>query len=153
MPATSVLQVLRTIKDRASISRTDLQQLTGLSWGTITNCTRELLGRNFIREQGAQSPRAGRKPMRLVLNPLNHCIVGVDIAPDVVRCLMLNIAGETLYYEESRGASHGEPQAAIDDVSLLISKGLNLHQDRICLGIGVAVPGALDVTRGLVRFA
>jgi len=48
--------------------RTDLQQITGLSWGTVTNTTRELLGRKFIREQGAISTKAGRKPVQLALN-------------------------------------------------------------------------------------
>src|ERR1043166_7368797 len=49
MPIASVLNILRTIKDRGAISRTDLQQVTGLSWGTITNTTRELLNRKLIK--------------------------------------------------------------------------------------------------------
>src|SRR5438046_31399 len=45
MPTVSVLHILRTIKARGSIARIDLQQLTGLSWWTITNPTRERLDR------------------------------------------------------------------------------------------------------------
>src|SRR5947207_1278800 len=100
MPAASVLHILRTIKDRGSIARTDLQRFTGLSWGTITNTTRELLDRKLIVEEGAASTKAGRKPMRLALNRAGQFLVGVDISPDVVRCLTMNLAGETLGYEE-----------------------------------------------------
>src|SRR5438552_3742066 len=88
MPTVSVLHILRTIKERGSIARTDLQQLTGLSWGTITNTTRELLDRNLIVEEGAASTKAGRKPMRLALNRTAQFLVGLDIAPDVMRCLV-----------------------------------------------------------------
>src|SRR5437764_9979688 len=107
MPVTSVLHILRTIKERTSISRTDLQQVTGLSWGTVTNTTRELLNRDLIREEGALSTKAGRKPVQLALNKQRHCLAGVEIAPDGVCCIAMNLAGDMLWY--------GEHESAIDE--------------------------------------
>src|ERR1051325_7401080 len=101
MASLSVLKILRTIKEKSTISRTDLQHLTALSWGTITNTTRDLLNRNLIREEGALSTKAGRKPVRLAINPASHSLIGVDLAFGCLRCIALNLAGETLFYEEA----------------------------------------------------
>ncbi|HVT79609.1 MAG TPA: ROK family transcriptional regulator [Phycisphaerae bacterium] len=150
MANTSVLNILRTIKDRGSISRTDLQQVTGLSWGTITNTTRELLERNFIREEGATASKAGRKPMRLALNPARHSLIGVEITPELVRCLAMNLAGDTLWYETAPVSGSDEPEAILDHTADIVRRGLSAVSARLCLGIGVAVPGTLDVKTGAV---
>jgi len=150
MAITSVLNILRTIKDRGSISRTDLQQVTGLSWGTITNTTRELLERNFIREEGATASKAGRKPMRLALNPARHALLGVEITPELVRCLAMNLAGDALWYETAPVSGEQEPENVLDETAEIVRRGLSAMSSRLCLGIGVAVPGTLDVKNGAV---
>jgi predicted NBD/HSP70 family sugar kinase len=155
MSSVNVLHILRTIKDRGSVSRTDLQHLTGLSWGTITNTTRELLNRNLIREEGALSTKSGRKPVKLAINPTSHCLVGVDVAPESIHCLVLNLAGDTLWWEEAAGAAGQPPDAVLERLADMLTRAL-AHSDvssRICLGIGVSLPGALDVKRGILRFA
>jgi predicted NBD/HSP70 family sugar kinase len=150
MAVTSVLNILRTIKDRGSISRTDLQQVTGLSWGTITNTTRELLERNFIREEGATASKAGRKPMRLALNPARHSLIGVEITPELVRCLAMNLAGDALWYETAHVSHDEEPESVLDRTADIVRRGLSAVSSRLCLGIGVAVPGTLNVKLGAV---
>lgn len=155
MPSLSVLNILRTIKEHGTLSRTDLQNITRLSWGTITNTTRELLERNLIREEGTLHTKAGRKPMRLAINPVTHVLIGVDIAPRLVRCVAMNLAGETLDYRETPYDIAEPAQSTLERVGSLIVE--TLHQpsvaSRSCLGVGVAVQGAVDVKRGVMRFA
>jgi predicted NBD/HSP70 family sugar kinase len=155
MPVASVLHILRTIKERGIISRTDLQQITGLSWGTVTNTTRELLNRNLIREEGALSTKAGRKPVQLALNKQDHCLAGVEIAPDRVRCLVLNLAGDLLWHGERAAIAGEAPEAVLEATAELVNRALAAPNAaaRTCMGVGVAVPGALDVKRGIVRYA
>ncbi len=150
MAVTSVLNILRTIKDRGAISRTDLQQVTSLSWGTITNTTRELLERNFIREEGATASKAGRKPMRLALNPARHSLIGVEIIPELVRCLAMNIAGDALWYETAHVQPEEEPESVLDRTADLVRRALSAVSARLCLGIGIAVPGTLNVKHGAI---
>jgi predicted NBD/HSP70 family sugar kinase len=154
MASASVLNILRTIKERGTISRTDLQHLTGLSWGTITNTTRDLLNRNLIREEGAFSTKAGRKPVCLAINPSTHSLVGLDVGYGIVRCLVLNLAGETLAYEEARFEPGDLPATVLERGAAMVKRSLALPAvaSRMCLGVGVAVPGYLDVKRGVVRF-
>ncbi len=153
MSATSVLQILRTIKERGSVSRTDLQQLTELSWGTITNTTRELLQRNLIREEGAVSTKAGRKPVQLAVNRAGHALIGIEIARGVVRCLMMNLGGDALWYEEISISDGDAPAEVLKRTGNLIEHALQAHPGRSCMGVGVAVNGALDRARGTLRWA
>ena len=108
MPALSVLHILRTIKERGTISRTDLQTRTGLSWGTITNTTRDLLNRNLIREEGAIQTKAGRKPVCLSINPSTHVLIGLDISPHVLRCIALNL--NVVLLDRNHLGGHGARQ-------------------------------------------
>lgn len=155
MAALNVLHILRTIKEHGTVSRTDLQEITGLSWGTITNTTRELLDRNLIREEGPLQTKAGRKPMRLALNPASHSLVGVDIAPGVVRCVALNLAGDVLWEERQEYAAATPPMQVLDLAAGLVRDALHTPEIavRLCLGVGVAAQGAIDVARGIMRLA
>ncbi|HUO08665.1 MAG TPA: ROK family protein [Phycisphaerae bacterium] len=155
MASLSVLNILRTIKERGAVSRTDLQHTTGLSWGTITNTTRDLLNRNLIREEGALSTKAGRKPVRLAINPSSHSLIGVDIGRKVIRCLMLSLAGEMLWYDEFAYAPNEAATEALDRAAALVQRAMEMPavSSRICLGVGVSAPGAIDVRNGTMRFA
>jgi predicted NBD/HSP70 family sugar kinase len=155
MASLSVLNILRTIKERGSISRTELQHTTGLSWGTITNTTRDLLNRNLIREEGAQSTKAGRKPVRLAINPSSHSLIGIDLSPQIVRCQVSNLGGETLAYEEFRFELSDTPESVLERATQVVQRLLNLPiiAARQCLGAGVAVPGYLDAQRATLLFS
>ncbi len=155
MPIPSVLTILRAVKDRGSISRTDLQHLTGLSWGTITNTTRDLLQRRLIREEGSTATKAGRKPVRLALNRLSHCLWGLHLSPARLRLVALNLTGDTLAAQDLPLTPETAPadllhQAAATLKTLAASPAL---AGRTCLGIGVALPGVIDHAHGLLRHA
>jgi predicted NBD/HSP70 family sugar kinase len=152
MPVPSVLTILRTIKDRGSISRTDLQQLTGLSWGTVTNTTRELLSRRLIREEGATATKAGRKPVRLAINRLSHAIFGLHLEPSCLRIVALNLVGDTLAMEEVPVDANASPAEVLSKAADVVKtmRGQEALVGRDALGIGVALPGRVDPHRGLL---
>lgn len=155
MPIASVLHILRTIKDRGVVSRTNLQQLTGLSWGTVTNTTRELLNRKLIREDGAVSTKAGRKPMQLALNPHGHSLVGVDMGMDALQCIVMNLAGESLWHEKVAVNVADGPEVMVVRAADLVKRAMSSSSliSRSSMGIGVSVPGFLDSDREVVRAA
>ena len=155
MASLSVLQILRTIKERNTISRTELQQLTKLSWGTITNTTRDLLNRNLIREEGALKTKAGRKPVCLSINPSSHSLIGVDLAPHIIRCVALNLGGETLWQAQRQYDMSLKPEEVLDLIVELVQEALAqpVMTPRMCLGVGVAAPGAINIKAGVMHFA
>ncbi len=147
MAAVSVLHILRSIREHGPISRTSLQQITGLSWGTITNATRSLLNRRLIREERVETTRAGRKPVHLTLNRDEHCMIGLELASDGMRCIGMTPAGETLSYEQGEGISGQDANQVLDRAVGMIRRAMADHPGRRILGIGAAVPGAMDEWR------
>lgn len=155
MASLSVLRILRTIKERGIVSRTELQTMTDLSWGTITNTTRELLNRNLIREEGALQTKAGRKPVRLAINPDSHSLIGIDLNCELIRCMATNLNGDVLFEKEKSFPISLAPEAVLDLVLGLIQEALHSPkvEGRICLGVGVGAPGSIDAAAGIIRVA
>ncbi len=155
MASLSVLRILRTIKERGIVSRTELQSMTNLSWGTITNTTRELLNRNLIREEGALQTKAGRKPVRLAINPDSHSLVGIDLNCETLRCMATNLCGDALFESYRQYEISLAPEAVLDLVLNMVQEALHSPkvEGRICLGIGVGAPGSIDAAAGILRVA
>lgn len=155
MASLSVLRILRTIKERGIVSRTELQSMTDLSWGTITNTTRELLNRNIIREEGALQTKAGRKPVRLAINPDSHSLLGIDLNFEQIRCMATNLNGDILFQEDKTYPISLAPEAVLDLVLATIQDALHAPkvEGRICLGVGVGAPGSIDAAAGIIRVA
>jgi predicted NBD/HSP70 family sugar kinase len=150
MAAVSVLHILRSIRENGPISRTSLQQITGLSWGTITNATRSLLNRRLIREERVETAKAGRKPVHLSLNRDEHCIIGLELGIDAMRCIAMNPAGETLGFEQGAGI-HGEtPEIALDRMAAMARRALADNGGRKLMGTGISAPGAIDANNVLM---
>ena len=150
MPVSSVLHVLRTIMDRAPVSRTELQRLTGLSWGTVTNTTRQLLARNLIREEGALSTKAGRRPVCLTLNPAGHCLVGIEITPAAIRCLATNLAAEILSEELLPITPDDDPADLLVRTLDLVRRAQLAAAPRGLIGVGISFPGRICPHQGRV---
>jgi predicted NBD/HSP70 family sugar kinase len=138
MPVTSVLTILRAIKQHAPISRTELQRRTGLSWGTVTNTTRQLLHLKLICEQNGPSTKSGRKPMHLTVDPTGPCLVGIEISPSAIRGLVTTLAGETLF-EEVRPLSGASAKALVHTAELVQCAQKAAHP-RELLGVGISLP-------------
>ena len=140
MPIASVLHILQTIKDRGPISRTDLQHVTSLSWGTITNTTRELLNRKFIQEQGALSTKAGRKPVQLALNLQTHCLLGLEILPDhTYRAIAMDLAGN-INWHQAAPLFEASPEGIGSQLAETLRRGLAATGNRASLGAGIVLP-------------
>jgi len=130
MASLSVLRILRTIKERGVVSRTELQTMTDLSWGTITNTTRELLNRNLIREEGALQTRAGRKPVRLAINPDSHSLIGIDLNCAQLRCMATNLNGDALFEVERTFDLSLSSDAVLDIALSMIQEALRAPSPR-----------------------
>lgn len=155
MASQSVLHILRTIKERGTVSRTELQQATNLSWGTITNTTRELLQRKMIREVGAMQTKAGRKPVVLEINAAAHALVGLELAPGRLRCVAVSLAGKLLWQGAATPAAEAGAERVLEQAAELASEAMQSPEaaGRTCLGVGLGAPGAVDAAAGMLRAA
>jgi predicted NBD/HSP70 family sugar kinase len=144
--------VLDLVRRDPGRSRADLQRVSGLASQTISNITRRLIDTGMIRESAPGDTSRGRPSIPLSVDPDGACAVGVHVDPARLTVLLLDIAGAIRDRRELRTPQSPHP----DDTTALIAstveemiRASGVDRARV-LGLGVAVPGPLDVRTGVM---
>lgn len=148
-------RLVDVLQDRGESSRADLARMTGLSGTTVSSLVAELTGEGVVIEAGRDDRAAGRtgRPGRLVqLVGGRGLVVGVDLAHDVVRLAVCDLAGTVV-------AEHTEPlDADADGPDTLQRTGALVNELIESTGISrtrfmrlvLGLPGAVDTRTGHV---
>lgn len=139
----------------APLSRAMLAQRNGLTKATISAICDDLAALNLIREAGQHRDKVGRPGNLVELNPKARGAIGLEISTNYVAVLLTDFCGQPVWREIAE-----LPLGAPQDVILGRSQTLvgaaieRARQDALpLLGLGVAVPGAVDTERGVVTRA
>jgi glucokinase-like ROK family protein len=139
----------------APLSRAQLANVTGLNKTTVSSLVHELLTNGFVREAGQRSSHGGRPSTLIELNPRAGCMIGVEIGVDFVSAILTNFRAEIEW-------RHFESTELGQDCQRTTKRVISIIQDAVhtaerlglsLLGIGVGVPGLIDVGSGVVLFA
>lgn len=139
-------------RDRG-IPRHRLAQLTHLTKAAVSSMVQDLLDIGIVRTigEGESSPRGGRKPILLEIVPEFAVAVGVDIRRECISAVLFDLNAQLLAkesrivrYRDSREGILELVHQCIDGVLRRKSDGAHL------VGIGLGVPGPLDLMRGRV---
>lgn len=152
---TNLSTVLTHLRHNAPISRAALAEITGLNRATITRLVRELIDLGFVRETGVQSVRAGRPSILLQLEPDTGCIIGAEIEVKFGSITLTDLAAHVLWRHEVDFGDHDEPNAVLDNMVKLIRQAFLKagERNRPILGLGMSLPGLVDVSSGVLLFA
>lgn len=146
-------QLLTRVHLSGPTSRAALTRELGLNRSTIGDLAASLEELGLIR-QGVpeQAGRSGR-PSHLVMPRDDNVVVGVDIGVDRIVVALVALGGQVLRRRE-RGHHRGEHDVThvIESVGQMVDDVLATPHLR-CLGVGVAVPGAVRLSDGAVQFA
>jgi predicted NBD/HSP70 family sugar kinase len=145
-----VLDAIRRVPE--GLSRVELARATGLSAQTVTNICRRLLTSGLAREAGTTSSGAGKPRRLLQLIPEARYAVGVHLDPAVVTFVVLDMLGRIVARTQRPTPEAADPDGTLVEMSQSINALITesaVPRDRI-LGLGVAVPGPVDLASGLV---
>jgi predicted NBD/HSP70 family sugar kinase len=146
--------ILQTVHTRGPTTRAVLTRQLGLNRSTIGALTFELQSLGLVTEETpAVGGRSGR-PSHLVVPAPDNVVVAVDVGVDRVAVALVGLGGDVLDRRD-RGHQRGEHDVAhvVESVAQMIEDSLAAVPTKRCLGVGVAVPGAVRTGDGLVRFA
>lgn len=146
--------ILQTVHTRGPTTRAVLTHQLGLNRSTIGALAGELQSLGLVsQETSAVGGRLGR-PSHLVVPRDDNVVVAVDVGVDRIAVAMVGLGGEVLD-RRTRPHHRGEHDVAhvVESVAQMIDDVLVCAGRRRCLGIGVAVPGAVRASDGMVRFA
>jgi glucokinase-like ROK family protein len=147
--------VMKHIHREGSLSRAQLAQRTLLNKATISSLVEELIELGLIHESGMDTSGFGRPATMLDLNPEAGYIIGVEIGVGFISIILTNFTGKILW----RGFEDLNPtlnqQAIMGRILHFLEEGREIARKsgKRLLGIGLALPGMVDVDRGVMIYS
>ncbi len=149
--------VLESVMVDGPLSRARVAARTGLTRATVGSIVDDLLGASLITEQGTRSPTGvGRPGTDLALNPGGGAGIGLEINVDGLSAVVVDLGGTVRHRVSRSGDQRGRATSAVlrsaaklvdDAMAAAYDAGLSVR------GIGVAVPGLVDLAEQVVRLA
>jgi glucokinase-like ROK family protein len=147
--------VLDILRRYAPLSRAELAARTGLNRSTVSIIVNSLIEEGFVQETDLQSPKIGRPGMLLVLNPKGGFAVGVEIGVDFISVILTDFVANVLWRQRLISDPAEDQIRILDRASELTQAAIDagIEQGLRPLGIGVGVPGLVDIRQGKLAFA
>lgn len=148
------MAIVRQVKARAGVIRSELAGLTGLADSTVSVLVNELIGEGWLRQAGSRGTGVpGRRPSFLELDPARLAILGAEVGDDYLNVVACGLQGEVLY-SRALDYRHTDLAVSVRDISALIveARAAVVTGKRRLLGVGVGVPGMVG-DDGVVRLA
>ncbi len=149
--------VLGCVSSSGPLSRARVAAHTGLTRATVGTIVDELLAAGLVSEQGTRSASGiGRPGTDLVLRPDGAASVGLEINVDGIVVAVVDLGGTVRHRAARSGDLRDRTAAAVlrsaahmvdDAVAVAYDLGLPVR------GIGVAVPGLVDLGEQVLRLA
>ena len=144
--------VLRQLRDSGPRSRARLAVETGLNKATVSSLVAELVDRGLVREVGTSAGAVGRPATILELGGHAVAAVGLEVKVGSVAALASDLTGDVIY-ENRRTADTARQSVAMTMRTVVQSakSALRAVESRgaTVTGVTVAVPGLVDVARGV----
>ncbi|WP_171656512.1 ROK family transcriptional regulator [Paenibacillus foliorum] len=140
--------IFRAIRERGPISRSQLAKELRLSPTTVTVIIDYFMENGFLIETGKGDSSGGRKPILVKLAPNAGVVIAVDLEQN--RVAVLNMEADILQEKKLVIFDNKELLTSlIAVINELIAEYRDRHKMRP-LGIGIAVPGIIDLQKGTV---
>jgi predicted NBD/HSP70 family sugar kinase len=143
--------VLNLIRSHHPISRADLARHSGLQRSTVSVIIEQLIDERWVTEGANGHALRGRKPRFLHLNKERVGIIGINIRPATTRIALADLDGNFVAQETLPTGQN--PDQFIADLIPRIHKLIEMRPEVTCEGIGVSLPGRIDVVSQKLVFA
>jgi predicted NBD/HSP70 family sugar kinase len=141
-------------------SRAQVASATGLTRATVGSIVEELIAGGLVAEvaeQGARKPRGvGRPGTDVALDPSGGAGIGIEVNVDGLSAVVVDLVGEVRHRAARPGDQRGRRASEVlrsaarlvdDAIAAAEGQGLRVR------GIGVAVPGLVDLEAEVLRVA
>lgn len=141
--------VLRVIQSCGAISRKQISDITGLSWGGMTKIVNKLFENAYIvEEKSGLSGGNGRTPGLLRINPEKHFVAGADINHTGLRAWVTDFSGgiKKKYFEENH---FQDKEELLRNILSFFQRIFEDYKNEQIEAVGIAMQGRVDVENGI----
>lgn len=142
--------VLNYLRRAGQVTRMDLVAYTRLSPAAISGVVGELMDEGFVIEGEAARSSGGRKPVLVSINYGFRVSIGIKLMHDRIDAMMTDLSTKPIGFTSIKIKS-----TAIDEVARATTAAVTellpdpTQRHEMLLGLGVAMPGFIDVERGI----
>lgn len=145
--------LINTLRREGVLSRTRLTKLSGLSVGTVSQITSDLVTESWVLEIGAGEYTGGRRQTLLRLNPDAGYAVGIKLMEDRIACTLTNLDGKIMRYSDYPYAADRNPfEAARKIAEIARMMALDMAGVKL-LGVGIGLAGIIYPQTGTVHYS
>jgi glucokinase-like ROK family protein len=147
--------LLDALRRFAPLSRAELASRTGLNRSTVSIIVTSLIEEGLIQETDLQSSKVGRPGMLLELNPKGGFAIGIELGVDFISIILTDFIARVQWREQVCSDPNEDQITILDCAASLTQHALDygLSQGLRPLGIGMGVPGLVDLRQGKLIFA
>jgi predicted NBD/HSP70 family sugar kinase len=131
------------------LSRADLARYSGLSEGSISRITSELMVNSLVREDGAESSSVGRPGTRLRLDE-RRIGIGVEIGRDKIQIAAATLAGKII--DRTAIPTPSTPADVLNAIVDALRNDFSIRRKHRIEGVGVSVRGIVNSRTGVVEY-
>jgi len=135
--------IFNQIRTRQPISRADLARVSGLQRSTVSLIVEELLTERWIVEGSMGRLPRGRRPTFLNVNS-QRGVLALDIHPSQTTLAVTDLGGKIIAQDIIHLPQ--DPHKVIAAIVGAIQQLIFVNKDRSFDGIGISLPGRLDLT-------
>ena len=149
MSQANCASVLRVIQAHSGISRKQIADMTGLSWGGMTKIVNKLFEHEYIVEEKNGVPGGfGRTPGLLSLNREKHFAAGADINKTGLSASVTDLLGgiRRQYFAEN---IFGDKEGLLCNISHFFEKIFQDFPEGEIEAVGIAMQGGIDAKQGI----
>jgi predicted NBD/HSP70 family sugar kinase len=143
--------VLNLIRTHQPISRADLARHSGLQRSTVSVIAEQLIKERWITEGANGHTPRGRRPTFLHLNKERVGIIGINVRPVTTTLALADLDANFLAQDSL--ATPQEPKQFLAELIPRVQKLMASRPDMTFEGIGVSVPGRVDLASKKLVFA
>jgi glucokinase-like ROK family protein len=147
--------LLQRLRVRPPLSRADLAAATGLNKTTVSKLIDELIADGLVHEIGLVPSGGGRPAVLLELKPDGGWIVGGEIGVGRMVTVVADLRATIAWRREATFEKDAGMELVLQRLDALLRQARQFAQrssERRLLGVGVTVPGLVDVISGILVF-
>ena len=141
-------QLFRQIMKNSPISKKELQEVSGISWGMVSNITNQLVEEKYIEPYVRETQGVGRKAEEYDVNHNDNYCIGIDFNYNGIIAVITDMKGRIVAQQE-RIFEVREREYALRQVFEVTDLFFEQFREKRILGIGFAVQGIVDIYEGI----
>lgn len=143
--------VLNLIRTHQPISRADLARHSGLQRSTVSVIAEQLIKERWITEGANGHTARGRRPTFLHLNKERVGIIGINVRPVTTTLALADLDANFLAQDSL--PTPPDPKQFVAELVPRVRKLIETRPELTCEGIGVSLPGRVDLATKKLVFA